>query len=222
MFIIYHLHHSFQIFLTPRQHCNWSVCLHYNMHRTFIPDRFEPLIFFSISMLCLLQFDSSLLSPNMEVPGDISVNPRSSSIISPIHIVQEQPYLLIITRNNQPHEHNTYFICLSVHVLSIHSYQAVVIAVNSVIPLLIPPIPRTKVSNPAESKLQNSKTQMLQMSYYRNYSCFHLLALRLMYSSYSVHWDMYQILIQYIYCTLEYSTPTKQGLVSNLLPELRL
>lgn len=63
---------------------------------------------------------------------------------------------------------------------------------------------------------------MLQMSYYRNHSCVHLLVLRLMYSSYWIHRDMYQILIQYIYCTLEYSTPTKQGLVPNLLPELRL
>lgn len=99
----------------------------------------------------------------MEVPGDISVSLLSSSIISPIHIVQEQPSLLIMTTTNYPHEYNIYFISLLIHVLSIFSYQAESIALSSVILLLILarsklfPIPRTKISNPAESEMQNSK-----------------------------------------------------------------
>lgn len=140
--------------------------LAYKVHQTFIPDQFGPLFYFILFLHRQALFaavDSSLLSPGMEVPGDISVNVLSASIISPIHIVQEQPYLLIMTSTNYPHEYNTYFICLLLHVLSIFSYQAESIALSSVILLLILagskvlPIPRTKISNPAESEMQNSK-----------------------------------------------------------------
>lgn len=68
----------------------------------------------------------------MEAPIEISVNPLSSSIISPIPIVQGQLYLPIITTASYPHEYNSYFIYLLVHILSFYGYQTVVIAISTV------------------------------------------------------------------------------------------